>query len=387
MAQSSDAAQRVHWTSLNMALLRSIGDEFESTRPFAGLHIGVSLHLEAKTAVLLATLQRGGAEITAVGNYGSTQDEIVAYLNEQGIDARGRRSDSQQDHYGELEKVMAVGPDILLDNGADLVKLAIENGNDIRGATEETTSGHTRLKGELAADLRFPVIVINDSPLKAIVENKHAVGQSVYESFCRLTNLMPQGKRMLVVGYGWCGRGIAHYARANGAQVLVAEIDEIKALEAALDGFRVGTVQDLIGSADVAITATGSPGVVGDEVLALAPAQLLLANAGHFDNEIDLDALDHRTSSQIPLGNAITRHVLEDGRTIDLVTRGRMLNLAGTSPKGNSIESMDLGFALQARSLERIAGRYEELPAGAQPVPDDINRRLARDFVAAMNRS
>ena len=377
-------AQRLLWTASNMSLLGRIAAEFETTQPFAGRRIGVSLHLEVKTAVLLLALKAGGADIVATGNYGTSQDDVVAYLNTQGIDARGSKSDSLERHLGHVEGVLDSNPDILLDNGADLARRTIDRGLTVLGGTEETTSGHNLLSGELAPHVNFPVIVINNSPLKALVENKHAVGQSTYESFCRHTNLMPQGKRVLVAGYGWCGRGIAHYMRANGCEVTVAEIDEIKALEAALDGFRVGDVSTLIAGADIAITATGVDGVIGATELSQAPSGLLLANCGHFDREIDVPALNAETAERIPLGDALARHVLTDGRTIDLIAEGRMMNLAGSGPKGNTIESMDMGFAMQARSLERVAQDHASLPHGAQPVPDDINRALAREFTRQM---
>ena len=379
-----ETAQRMLWTASNMSLLGRIAAEFEDTRPFAGRRIGVSLHLEVKTAVLLLALKAGGAEIVATGNYGTSQDDVVAYLNDQGIDARGSGSDSLERHLGHVESVLDANPDILLDNGADLARRVVDRNLTVLGGTEETTSGHNILAGELAPHVNFPVIVINDTPLKALVENKHAVGQSTYESFCRITNLMPQGKRFMIVGYGWCGRGIAHYMRANGAEITVAEIDEIKALEAALDGFRVGDVATLIADADVAITATGVDGVIGVDELGLAPDGILLANTGHFDREIDVPALNAQTVERIPLGDVLARHVLEDGRTIDLIAEGRMFNLAGSQPKGNTIESMDMGFALQARSLERVARDHATLPHGAQPVPDDINRALAREFTRQM---
>ena len=378
-------AQRILWTSSNMALLGRIAAEFETTRPFAGRRIGVSLHLEVKTAVLLLALKAGGADIVATGNYGTSQDDVVAYLNTEGIDARGSKSDSLERHLRHVDSVLDSDPDILLDNGADLARRAIDRGLEVVGGTEETTSGHNLLAGELAPHLNFPIIVINDSPLKALVENKHAVGQSTYESLCRLTNFMPQGKRVLVAGYGWCGRGIAQYMRANGCEVRVAEIDEIKALEAALDGFRVSdSVATLIADADIALTATGVDGVIGADELRQARSGLLLANCGHFDREIDVPALHAETADLVPLGDALARHVLTDGRTIDLIADGRMMNLAGNQPKGNSIESMDMGFAMQARSLERVARDHASLPHGAQPVPDDINRALAREFTRQM---
>jgi len=381
---ADEVARRMLWTASNMALLGRIASEFETTRPFAGRRIGVSLHLEVKTATLLLALKAGGADIVATGNYGTSQDDVVAYLNTQGIDARGSKSDSLERHLAHVAGVLDSAPDILLDNGADLVRGAIDRGLEVLGGTEETTSGYNLLVGELAPHVSFPVIVINDSPLKALVENKHAVGQSTYESFCRITNLMPQGKRFMIVGYGWCGRGIAHYMRANGAEVTVAEVDEIKALEAALDGFRVSDVATLIVDADVAICATGVDGVIGADELELAPDGILLANTGHFDREIDVPALHARTTELIPLGDVLARHVLTDGRTVDLIADGRMFNLAGSRPKGNTIESMDMGFAMQARSLERVALAHASLPRGAQPVPDDINRALAREFTRQM---
>lgn len=374
----------IRWTASNMALLGTIGEEFAETKPFDGLRIGVSLHLEAKTAVLLETLHRGGATVIAAGNYGTSQDDVVAYLNSRGIDARGSRSDDLETHLEVVGSVVAEGPDMLLDNGADLVNLVLANDIEVIGGTEETTSGHMRLNDEFRGRVNFPMIVINDSPLKAIAENQHAVGQSVYESFCRLTNLMPQGKRFLVVGYGWCGRGVAHYARANGAHVVVAEVDEIKQMEAALDGFRVGSVHELIPDADVVITVTGAENVVDADALAEASSGVLLANAGHFPIEIDVAHLKESAEDQIEMGETITRYRLGDGRFIDLVADGRMMNLSGPLPKGNTIESMDLGFAMQARSLERVARHHGDLPVGAQPVPDDINRSLALAFVDAM---
>lgn len=376
--------QRIEWTASNMPLLAKIGEEFSETYPFDGLTIGVSLHLEPKTAVLLQTLQRGGAAIVASGNLGTTQDEVVAYLQSRGIDARGSRCDDADTHLDVVASVIDAGPDLFLDNGADLASIVIDRGLDVLGGTEETTSGHIRLVSELGNGITFPVIVVNDSPLKAIAENKHAVGQSVYESFCRITNLMPQGKTLLVVGYGWCGRGVAHYMRANGAQTMVAEVDEIKVLEAALDGFRVGSVHDLMVHADVVITATGAENVVDGEALERARNGVMLANAGHFPTEIDVSWIESRTVEKLHLGEAISRHVLSDGRIVDLLAQGRMLNLSGPLPKGNSIESMDLGFALQARSLERVAIRQAELVSGPQPVPDDINRSLALALVTAL---
>jgi adenosylhomocysteinase len=390
LADSNLAARgraRTDWIRSRMSLLAGARADFERTRPFEGHHIGMSLHLEPKTAVLLETLQAGGAQITATGNLGSTQDDVVAMLRAQGMTVFGRRDDSPDVHLGNVASVIEAGPDILLDNGADLAAVAVERGRtaSILGGTEETTSGGLRLRDELAGKVTFPTIVINDSILKAIGENRHAVGQSTVESFMRITNVMVSGRRFLVVGYGWCGRGIAQYLRAFGGQVAIAEIDEIKAFEAALDGYRVGAAPALAGWADVIITATGQPNVVSTEVFAEMRDGVILANTGHFPWEIDVPGLRASATASRPIGEGMERLDLAGGRHAILLTEGRMINLAGTGPKGNSLESMDLGFLLQSLSLERVVTNPGSLVAGPQPVPDDINREIARRFVAALD--
>lgn len=361
-----------------MPLLRSIRSRFADETPFAGRTIGVSLHLEPKTAALLNTLRAGGAEVVATGNFGSTQDDVVAALRASGVRAIGARDDTWDRHLDNVRTVAADHPDLLLDNGADLAAICDPAG--IEGGTEETTSGANRLRSELDGSIPYPVIVINDSPLKAIVENQHGVGQSVLESIQRITNLMIQGKRIAVFGYGWCGRGIAHYARQLGAFVEVVEPDPIKALEAAMLGFGVARPAEAVEWANVVITATGAVGVVDESLFGHMTEDVLLVNAGHFPDEIDVSALRARTRAAAGLSDGVERLTLDDGTSVRLVAGGRMVNLAGIGAKGNSIEAMDLGFALQSLSLERIARSPSTLEAGAQPVPDDINASLARAF-------
>ena len=254
----------------------------------------------------------------------------------------------------------------------------------IRGATEETTSGGDRLRREYQGKVPFPVIVINDSPLKQIVENKHAVGQGAVESLMRMTNLIINGRRFVVVGYGWCGRGIAKYLKALGGLVSVVEIDPIKALEAVMDGFTVGPLDELAAWGQVFFTATARERVVGAAAFDRMADGAVLANCGHWDTEIDVDALRMRAVSAKRLGDMIEQFRMSDGRTLTLLADGRMANLAGAEPKGNSIESMDLGFMLQALSLERIATDAASLARGPQPVPADINDTIARRMLAAM---
>ncbi len=383
-------AARIDWIRSRMPLLAHARAALAESQPFAGRTIGMSLHLEPKTAVLLETLQAGGAQIVATGNHGSTQDDVVAHLRSTGMTVFGRRDDTLGEHHGNVAAVLDAGFDILLDNGADLAAGLVARGETGRviGGTEETTSGGDRLRGELAGAIPFPVIVINDSLLKAIGENKHAVGQSVVESFMRITNLMVPGRRFVVVGYGWCGRGVAQYLRALGGKVAVVEIDELKAFEAALDGFRVGPLESVTGWGEVFITATGHADILTAPFFESVPDGAVLANCGHFPWEIDVPALRSAAIASHRLDDALENLELPGGRTVTLIADGRMMNLAGREPKGNSLESMDLGFLLQTLSLERVATDAARggggLRAGAQPVPDDIDRDIARRMLAAM---
>lgn len=383
---SARGAARVEWIRSRMPLLARARADFQSSRPFAGHLIGMSLHVEPKTAALLETLAAGGAEIVATGNHGSTQDDVVAHLRDLGMTVHGSRDDTLEQHHANVAAVAAARPDILLDNGADLAALAAGASDDWRivGGTEETTSGGLRLRTELEGRIPFPVIVINDSLLKAIGENRHAVGQSVVESFMRITNLMVPGRRFVVAGYGWCGSGVAHYLRALGGKVAVAEIDELKAFEAAMDGYRVAPIEDLAEWGEVFITATGHPGVLTESFFEKVADGAILANCGHFPWEIDVPALREYSVGATVLDEAIERIDLPGGRHVILIADGRMFNLAGREPKGNSLESMDLGFLLQSLSLERVATAPESLLAGAQPVPDDLDREIARRMLAAM---
>ena len=379
-------AARITWIRSRMPLLAATREDFTVRRPFAGLRLGMSLHVEPKTAVLLEVLAAGGAEIVATGNHGSTQDDVVAYLRNLGMTVFGRRDDTLDEHHANVAAVVDARPELVLDNGADLVAGIVAAGAaaGVVGGTEETTSGGIRLRGELAGRVPFPSIVINDSPLKAIGENRHGVGQSVVESIMRITNLMIPGRRFVVAGYGWCGRGIAQYLRAFGGRGAVAEIDEIKAFEAALDGYRGGELADLAEWGEFFITATGHPGIITDAVIDRMPSGAVLANAGHFPWEIDTEALYGRAVAVTELDAAIERIDLPDGRELVLLAGGRMVNLAGREPKGNSLEAMDLGFLLQSLSLERVATDAASLVPGAQPVPDDLEREIARRFVRAL---
>ena len=374
---------RVNWIRSRMQLLRNVQEVFEREKPFKNKTIGVSLHLEPKTAVLLETLKIGGAKIVGTGNLGSTQDDIVEVLKSWGMTIYGERSTDKEEHLSNVAKTVSAKPDLLLDNGADLVELAIKNNLDetIFGGTEETTSGDDKLRTKFLDKIKFPIIVINDSPLKRIVENQHAVGQGNVESIMRMTNLMINGRRFVIVGYGWCGRGMAHYLRSFGGRVSIVEIDHIKNLEAIMDGFRVDTMKNLASWGQFFCTATSRESVISTEEFNMMPDGAILANSGHFPNEINVEALRKLAINIVKIGADLEEFELPNGRKLVLLAGGQMIELAGTEPKGNSIEAMDLGFMLQALSLELISNYPEVLKNGPQPVPVNINNRIAQLMV------
>ena len=374
---------RVNWIRSRMQLLRNVQEVFEREKPFKNKTIGVSLHLEPKTAVLLETLKIGGAKIVGTGNLGSTQDDIVEVLKSWGMTIYGERSTDKEEHLSNVLKIVSAKPDLLLDNGADLVELAIKNNLDgtIFGGTEETTSGDDKLRTKFLNKINFPIIVINDSPLKRIVENQHAVGQGNVESIMRMTNLMINGRRFVIVGYGWCGRGMAHYLRSFGGRVSIVEIDPLKNLEAIMDGFRVDTMKNLASWGQFFCTATSRESVISTEEFNMMPDGAILANSGHFPNEINVEALRKLAINIVKIGADLEEFELPNSRKLILLTGGQMIELAGTAPKGNSIEAMDLGFMLQALSLELISKNPEVLKNGPQPVPVNINNRIAQLMV------
>lgn len=378
---------RLRWIRSRMNLLADVRERFIKEKPFEGLTIGVGLHTEPKTCVLFETLAAGGARVIGTGNHGSTQDDMVAAIATKGITIYGRRDETWEEHLANINRTLEEKPDILLDNGADLIASALEKGlaGKLIGATEETTSGAYRLRETYEEAVNFPVIVINDSPLKAIGENEHAVGQSGVESLMRITNLHIPGRRFVVIGYGWCGKGVARYLDALGGKVGVVDRDPLKAFEAVFEGYKVGSMEELLPWADVVITVTGRNHVLREEHFDLLQDGVVLANIGHFPFEIDVEAIKAKAISVRSMSDSIDEYTMPDNKTITLVADGRMYNLAGLQPKGNSIESMDLGFTLQALSLERIATSASTLAAGPQRPPLDIEHHIANAFLAELN--
>jgi len=363
-------------------MLNQISAEFERTQPFAGMVIGTGIHLEPKTVALLLTLQAGGANVVSTGNLNSTQPSAVSYLREHGVTVFGGPTRDPVERSGHLDEVLAAQPHLLLDNGGDLFVRYLDDPYErLLGGTEETTSGRMRLAG-LRDEIAKPVLVINDSPIKQFAENKHSVGQSVVESFMRISNRATNGRRVTVFGYGACGKGVALNFRNNHAIVSVVEIDPVKRLEAMFDGFSVPDRDEALASAQIIITVTGAQRVITAADLALLADDVVLANAGHFPLEIDVaDLLGDSSVAGQSGDEGITTVALADGRKFHVLGEGHMVNLAGPRPLGNSIESMDLGFSLQARSLEAVANGSVGRESCVVPVPRSIDEQVARSYV------
>ncbi|HLG09539.1 MAG TPA: adenosylhomocysteinase [Gaiellaceae bacterium] len=385
-AALADAGGRVlAWTRTNMPLLAGLRSAFERERPLEGRRIGMCLHVEAKTAVLVEVLRAGGAEVVLTGSPATTDDRVAALLAQDG-DTRvyARKADTMDDHHGHVARVLASEPDLLLDNGADLIAATVAaEGARVTAATEETTSGRHRLLGELAGRIAFPVIVINDSPIKLLFENEHGIGPAVVDGFLRATNSLIAAKTFAVIGFGSCGRSLARTLRRLGASVVVVERDPVRALEAAFEGMRVTSVERAAELADVVITVTGRPGAVTTDVMSRLRDGAVLANVGHFSTEIDVPGLEQIAVRRDEVRDDVTAFVLPGGRTVYLLARGEMLNLAVAS--GHQIQIMDLGFALQAHSLRALAVDPTAFSHGYNPVPPEIDRVVAEEALATLS--
>jgi adenosylhomocysteinase len=384
LIRGSDRVSRIEWVIRQCRLLASIAEEFDRTKPFAGLTIGTGIHLEAKGVALMLTLRRGGARVISTGNLNSTQAGAVAYLNAHGVEAIGGPTQDVAERLGWIDQILGEKPELILDNGGDMYVRWLERPYaELRGGTEETTSGRILL-APLRDRLRMPILVINDSPIKQFAENRHAVGQSTVESFMRLTNMATNGRRVVVLGYGGVGKGLALNFRNNHAQVSVLDLDPVLRLEALWDGFAVPDREAALSGADIVVTATAATGVIGPRDLELLGDGTILVNVGHLPVEIDVPGIagSSLVASHGPADDGITTFHLTDGRDIHLLTDGHMVNLAGPRPLGNSIESMDIGFSLQARCLEAIARGDVGAESCVVPVPRSVDESVARDYVA-----
>lgn len=374
---------RIDWAREHMPIMRSLRADMKKRQPFAGLKIGICLHVEAKTAVWLEALTAGGAEIFITGSPGSTQDDTAAALAARpGINVYTRSDENYQDHIDHCHTILDAGPDLIADNGGDLHALIYSEGKykslqkSLLGATEETTTGATRLRSEIGCN-DFPTLVINDTKAKRIVENRFGVGSSVVDAIMRATNIMLHGKSILVVGYGYCGSGVAQRFRGMGAHVLVSEVSALTRLEAHLEGFKTIELDQGLAIADIIITVTGHDDILLAEHFDRMKNGALIANAGHFATEIDSNALKEKAISEREIKSGITEFTMPDQRKLFLMADGNLINLAAGD--GNPIEVMDLGLALQTLSLEKVATGNHGLACGPQTVPADIENFAAEN--------
>lgn len=372
--------KKIDWVQRRMSLLNKIREEFERDQPFKNLRLALSIHLEAKTAYLVQVLKAGGAEVAVTGcNPLSTQDDVAAALAAQGdIFVAAWRGATPEEYESHLKAVLQTKPHIILDDGGDLTKLLhgelSELAKDILGGTEETTTGVRRLQA-LDAAMRFPIFAVNDAQMKFLFDNRYGTGQSTWDGIMRTTNLSIAGKTVVVAGYGWCGRGIAMRAKGLGANVIITEVNPVRAIEAVMDGFRAMTMKEAAPYGDIFVTATGCAEIITKDALAVMKDGAILANAGHFDVEISKPDLAKLSVARRPIRFNIEEYELKDGRRLYLLAEGRLVNLAAGD--GHPVEIMDLSFALQALTLAYIAKQHGQLEPRLYPVPPEIDHRVA----------
>lgn len=379
--------RKIEWAERYMKVLGKIRNQFRKERPLEGLKVGMALHVEAKTAVLVKTLVDAGAEVAITGcNPMSTQDDVADALREIGIACFAKRGMNVDEYYEALRNVIRIRPDIVIDDGADLIFLLhgeMESyAENVKGASEETTTGVIRLRAmEREGVLKFPVIAVNDAYTKYLFDNRYGTGQSAIDGVIRATNLLMAGKTVVVAGYGWCGRGVAMRARGMGANVVVTEVDEIRALEAVMDGFRVMKMEEAAEIGDIFITATGNRDIIREEHIRRMKDGAILANAGHFNVEIDIPALERMAKAKREARKYVTEYDLGEKR-VYLLAEGRLVNLVAAD--GHPVEVMDMSFANQALAAKYIAENWEKLERRVYRLPEELDRMVARMKLESM---
>lgn len=378
-------ALKIDWVRTHMPLLAGLEEEFIRTRPFAGLKVALSVHLEAKTARLCEVLSRGGAEMFITGsNPLSTQDDIAAALVHEGLNVFAVHDATEQEYEDGIRKVIEAGPNIIIDDGGDLVKMIHENYPelipDVIGGCEETTTGILRLQTmDREHRLEFPMMLVNDAKCKHFFDNRYGTGQSVWDGINRTTNLIVAGKTVVVAGYGWCGKGVAMRAKGLGAEVIVTEIDPVKAMEAVMDGFSVMTMAQAAPKGDFFVTVTGCEDVISEKHFPLLKDGAILCNAGHFDVEVAVAKLREYAVGVRPARNNIKAYDLPDGKTVYVIADGRLVNLAAGD--GHPAEIMDMSFAIQALSAKYLVDNREAIAREKgrmlNIVPDAIDNDVA----------
>ena len=388
IAMAPSGEMKIKWVERNMPVLRGIGEEFTRTRPFAGMKIALSVHLEAKTAYLCRVLEMGGAEMYVTGsNPLSTQDDVAAALAAGGMQVFAEYGCTMEQYNENLCRVLEAAPNIIIDDGGDLVHLMHTKYTSlipqVIGGCEETTTGIHRLRAmDKAGELRFPMVMVNDADCKHMFDNRYGTGQSVWDGIMRTTNLIVAGKRVVVSGYGWCGKGVSLRAKGMGAKVIVTETDPVRALEAVMDGYEVMPMRDAAKLGDIFVTVTGCSHVITKEHFETMKDGAILSNAGHFDVEVDMAGLEALAVEKYEARHNIQAYVLPNGKTLFTIAEGRLVNLAAAD--GHPAEIMDMSFAIQALSAEYLVRRRAELKPGVIPVPRELDEAVARRKLAAM---
>jgi adenosylhomocysteinase len=375
--------QRIEWAWQKMAVMRQVREEWEQSHPLQGIRLAACLHISAKTANLARLLKAGGAQVTlCASNPLSTQDDIATALNlVYGIPTYARRGVDTDDYYRQINAALDTEPQITIDDGADLVTTLHRERSaqicQVIGGTEETTTGVVRLRA-MASDgaLKYPMVAVNDALTKHLFDNRYGTGQSSIDGILRATNHLIAGSVFVVVGYGWCGRGIAARARGLGARVVVVEVDPFRALEALMDGNDVSNMQAAAARADFVVTATGDIHALSEQALGALKDGAILANAGHFNVEIDIPALERMTASRRTVKENVEEFRFSDGRRVYLLGEGRLVNLA--CGEGHPVEVMDLSFANQALAAAWLVSQQGKLQPGVYKVPPEIDNRVAR---------
>jgi len=375
---------RIAWADEQMPVLRAIRDRFAKEKPLAGLRLAACLHVTSETANLARTLAAGGAQVRlCASNPLSTQDDVAASLvSDHGIATFAVKGEDNDTYYRHILSALEGGPHLTMDDGADLVSILHSKKRDllkgIVGGTEETTTGVIRLTSMASEGvLTYPIIAVNDAMTKHFFDNRYGTGQSTLDGIIRATNFLIAGLRVVVAGYGWCGRGIALRARGLGAQVIVTEVDPVKALEAVLDGHEVLTMDEAARRGDIFITVTGNKHILNAAHFRVMKDGAVLANSGHFNVEIDIPALETLAGGRKQrIRDSIEQYTLPDGRRLNLLGEGRLINLAAA--EGHPAAVMDMSFANQALSAEYMAKEGKSLARQVHPVPPAIDRAIAR---------
>lgn len=376
-------ARRIEWARDHMPVLAAIRDELRRKKTLRGLRIGMALHVEAKTGVLALSLQEAGAKVRLAScNPLSTDDSVATALAEvYDLDVYAKKWESTEEYYANLHKVLDLKPDLVIDDGADLVSLLHTKRTEllagVRGANEETTTGVIRLRAmERDGALRFPIIDVNDAQMKHLFDNRYGTGQSTIDGVMNATNLLIAGRTFVVAGYGWTGRGIAMRARGMGARVVVTEVDPVKAIEASMDGFEVLPMRKASRIADFIVSATGCKDILTATHFPGLKNRVVLANAGHFDNEISKADLEKAAKEKRKVREFVDEYVLPDGKRIHLLAEGRLVNIA--AGQGHPVEIMDMSFAIQAVSAGYLAEHAGRLKPRVYPVPTSLDLKVAR---------